>query len=109
MMFIDRIFTFVTSVTKPRPDQKIPLPKYLLMMFDDVYRSDFHICHIRNKTPPRSKDTSPQVSTIRVTPLVAIYAYNDKKDRNKPIPSYRLTRRSTPCVSHNSKHSSSRS
>nr|DAR77477.1 MAG TPA: hypothetical protein [Caudoviricetes sp.] len=44
-----------------------------------------------------------------MTPLVAIYAYNDKKDRNKPIPSYRLTQRSTPCVSHNSKLSSSRS
>nr|DAI48003.1 MAG TPA: hypothetical protein [Caudoviricetes sp.] len=76
MMFIDRIFTSVTSVTKPSPNQKIPLF---------------------------------QGSTIRVTPLVAIYAYNDKKDRNKPIPSYRLTQRSTPCVSHNSKHSSSRS
>nr|DAL08190.1 MAG TPA: hypothetical protein [Caudoviricetes sp.] len=44
-----------------------------------------------------------------MTPHVANYAYNDKKDRNKPIPSYRLTQRSTPCVSHNSKHSSSRS
>nr|DAT14905.1 MAG TPA: hypothetical protein [Caudoviricetes sp.] len=44
-----------------------------------------------------------------MTPLVANYAYNDKKDRNKPIPSYRLTQRSTPCVSHNSKRTSSKS
>lgn len=76
------------------------------MMFDNVYRSNFHISNICNKTPPHSKNTP---STIRVTPLVANYAYNDKKDRNKPIPSYRLTQRSTLCVSHNSKHSSSRS
>nr|DAP22693.1 MAG TPA: phosphatase A [Caudoviricetes sp.] len=34
-----------------------PLVWYCLMMFDDVYRSDFHISHIRNKTPPQSKDT----------------------------------------------------
>nr|DAI41550.1 MAG TPA: hypothetical protein [Caudoviricetes sp.] len=38
-----------------------------------------------------------------MTPLVAIYAYNDKKDRNKPTPSYRLTQSTiyntcdTPC------------
>nr|DAP02670.1 MAG TPA: hypothetical protein [Caudoviricetes sp.] len=44
-----------------------------------------------------------------MTPPVANYAYNDKKDRNKPTPLIRLTQRSTPCVSHNSKHSSSRS
>nr|DAJ72466.1 MAG TPA: hypothetical protein [Caudoviricetes sp.] len=29
-----------------------PLVWRRLMMFDDVYRSDFHISHICNKTPP---------------------------------------------------------
>nr|DAQ72476.1 MAG TPA: hypothetical protein [Caudoviricetes sp.] len=29
------------------------------MLFDDVYRSNFHISHICNKNPPRSKDAPP--------------------------------------------------
>nr|DAI23337.1 MAG TPA: hypothetical protein [Caudoviricetes sp.] len=44
-------------------------------MFDDVYRSDFHISHIRNKTPPQSKDT----------PLPRIYNTCDTPCRNLRI------------------------